>query len=239
MNFKNAWNKFVSFFFPSEFKCMFCSRDIPKGDILCFSCLQSAPINSGKRCKLCDQPISGESEVCDFCKAFHKHFDRAFAPFKYEGDARKVVLKFKNGNAKYLTHKMAKCMFERFKAENITCDVIIPVPLSEKSMSKRGYNQSLLLAKELGEMLDLSVDAENLIKFKETKHQKELSFEDRQKNLENAFKVLHGKHLTGKTVLLVDDVITTGATANECAKILKKYTKHVYVLSFARNTYKN
>lgn len=238
---KSFGNFILSLFFPADLKCMFCSCDIPdaKNKPYCEDCEIEAPFNKGQRCKICDVEISGDSEVCDFCKSFHKQFDKAVSAMRYEGSAKRVVLKLKNDNARYLAPKMAKLMFDRLSEENINVDVVIPVPLSQKSMAKRKYNQSELLAKEIAPLLNKPMDTESFAKIHDTKHQKELTYSDRQKNLHSAFKVLNKKNVFGKNILLVDDVITTGATANECAKTLKKYCEKVYVVSFARSPYKN
>lgn len=237
---KSACNFIASLFFPNDLKCMFCSRDIPDAETkpYCEDCEIEQPFNSGHRCKLCDVQIEGDSDICDFCKTFHKHFDKAVSAMRYEGEARKIVLKLKNNNAKYLAPKMARLMFDRLNEEKLNIDVVIPVPLSKKSLKKRRYNQSELLAKEVAELLHRDLDSSSFAKVQETKHQKELTYADRQKNLHSAFKVLEKKNVFGKNILLVDDVVTTGATANECAKTLKKYCEKVYVVSFARSPYK-
>ncbi len=235
------WERLMELLFPSNLKCFICNRDMPAGEnkLYCDDCALNAPFNKNHRCKVCDTEISGDSEVCDFCQSHHRAFNKAVAPMKYEGNVKNLILKFKNDNAKYLAPKMANLMAERISEEMLDVDVIVPIPLSVKSLKKRGYNQSELLAKELGKILNKQVCPAALSKIKETKHQKGLTFEGRQKNLHGAFKVTDKKAVFGKNVLIVDDVITTCATANECAKVLSKFTKRVYVVSFARSEYKN
>ena len=239
--FAKAWEKFIELLFPSNLKCFICNRDIPADEnkTYCDHCAANAPFNKNHRCKVCDTEIIGDSEVCDFCQSHHRAFNKAVAPMKYEGDIKNLVLKLKSDNAKYLAPKMAKLMADRILEEGLDVDVIIPVPLSPKSLKKRGYNQSELLANEIGKILNKDVCISALSKIKDTAHQKELTFLDRQKNLHDAFKVTDKKVVFGKNVLLVDDVITTCATANECSKALNKFTKRVYVVSFARSEYKN
>lgn len=233
---KNCWDKILEFLFPSNLKCVFCGRDVPSKDFCCCEdCLHTLPFNNGQRCKICDDEICGDGNICDNCKSHHKKFDKAIAPLVYEGDVKKIVLKFKNDNAKYLAPHMAKFMLNRLKQETVSFDLILPVPLSEKSLDKRKYNQASLLAEEIAKLTNSAFNNAVLIKEKETKHQKELGFLDRQNNLHNAFKVVDKNAIINKNILLVDDVMTTGATANECAKTLKKYASKVYVLTFARN----
>ena len=134
---------------------------------------------------------------------------------------------------------MPRLMSDRINQESFSFDLIIPVPLSQKSLAKRKYNQSQLLADELGKIFDKPVDDSVLIKIKETKHQKNLNISQRKTNLHGAFKIQNKRAVFGKNVLLVDDVVTTGATANECSSVLKKYAKRVWVVCFARNPLKN
>lgn len=220
---------------------MFCGRDIDNECNIpfCEDCANEMPFNHGKHCKICDLPIGEYDEVCDHCKDYHKSFDRAFAPMLYEGRVRSLILKFKNDNGKYLAPKFAKIIFDYINQRNLNFDIIIPVPLSEKSLKKRGYNQSALIAKELSILFNIPYSDTALAKIKETKHQKELGFSDRQRNLHGAFRATNKAEIFGKNVLIVDDIITTCATINECSKVLKKYCNNVYVVGFARSELKN
>ena len=244
-NFKKAvvkyWNAFLEVLFPSNLKCLFCNADIPDHDkqVYCSGGETTAPFNRGKRCKICDCEMEGDGDVCDGCLEYKKHFDKAVAPMKYEGPAKALILKLKNDNAAYLAPDMARLMSDRLNQESFSFDLIIPVPLSQKSLAKRKYNQSQLLADELGKIFDKPVDDSVLIKIKETKHQKNLNISQRKTNWHGAFKIQNKRAVFGKNVLLVDDVVTTGATANECSSVLKKYAKRVWVVCFARNPLKN
>ena len=101
-------------------------------------------------------------------------------------------------------------------------------------IKKRGYNQSLLLAKEIGKILNKPVREDLLIKVKDNLPQKELNFKDRQENLKGVFRTINRKELKDKNILLVDDVMTTSATANICSDLLKRHCKKVFVSVFAR-----
>lgn len=235
------FERILNLFFPKDIKCIFCGEDVKdfENTPYCEDCKKEKFFNvAPKRCKICDDPIYSESDYCDNCKKEKKHFDKAIAPFLYEGKVRSMILRFKNDNAKYLAQPMAKLMAERIKDEKIEVDAIVAVPLSEKSLKRRGYNQSLLLAREIAKLLDKPVYEDVLTKTKETKHQKELSYQDRQKNLAGAFHVENWRAVKDKSVLLVDDIITTCATADYLSKLLKKHAKAVYVSAFARRTKK-
>ena len=233
------FDKVLNIFFPKELKCIFCGRDINSfdEDPICPDCQNEEIFNNSRhRCKCCDQPIYTEGDFCDNCKKDQKYFDRATSPFIYETKVKNLVLRFKNDNAKYLAEPMGKLMAERLKSENmLDFDIIIPVPLSENSLKKRGFNQAKLLADEIGKICDKPVREDIVLKVKDTKHQKELGFADRHENLKNAFNVTNLKDIKGKSVLIVDDVLTTCATTSTIAKLLIKHTDKIYVVSFARN----
>lgn len=235
---KKILNKISNLLFPEKIKCIFCGKDIPdfENKPYCNECEETLPFNNDHRCKICDMEIIGKGEVCEFCKHTKKSFDKSRAVFKYEDTVRKTVLKFKNNNAKYLSYPMARLMTDSLTDNMKDFDLILPVPLTEKALKKRGYNQSFLLANEIGKLTNKPVRDDILLKIKDTLPQKELSFKDRKKNLIGAFKVLHRKEIKDKNILLIDDVMTTSATANCCSDLLKRHCKKVYVLVFARNT---
>lgn len=230
-------NKLLNIFFPLKIKCIFCGRDIPDFDNepFCKECKKESFFNNSvNRCKTCDMPITTKNDYCENCKKERRHFDKITSPFIYTGNVRRLIIRFKSNNAKYLAFPMAKLMTQRIAEEKFEFDLIIPVPLSEKSYKKRKYNQAELLANEIGKILNKPVRNDILFKVKETSHQKELGFEDRQRNLRGAYNVKNWKEFDKKNILLVDDVVTTCATANTCSKLLKKHAKSVFVASFAR-----
>jgi len=112
--------------------------------------------------------------------------------------------------------------------------IVIPVPLAKKKQKERGFNQSELIAKELALFYSLPLSTNNLIKIKQTLSQTQLNKEQRKNNVAAAFLIKKPKMFSGKTVFLIDDVVTTGATMNECAKILKQAkAKKVYGITVA------
>jgi len=114
-------------------------------------------------------------------------------------------------------------------------DIIIPVPLFPEKQKKRGFNQASVLAKELARQKDIELIEGQLIKVKRTLPQTSLEASDRRKNLKGAFEVVHDQRIKGKTVLLVDDVYTTGSTLQECSLVLMKAgTLEVRALTIAQ-----
>lgn len=237
MKFKEFWNRVLDIFFPPNLKCIFCGRDVPdfSNQPYCKECKENQPFNTEHRCQICDMEIIGDGEICELCKISHKEFNLVRSPMKYEGSARNVVLKFKTQNARYLAFAMAKLMVSVMTDEMKNADMIIPVPMTEKAIKKRGYNQSILLANEISKLINKPVCLDVLLKTKETHSQKELNFKERQKNLIGSFSIKNYRLIKDKTILLVDDVMTTSATANVCSKELKRHARKVFVSVFARN----
>ena len=118
----------------------------------------------------------------------------------------------------------------------ISYDIIIPVPIHKKRKHRRGYNQTELVAKEISHQLKIKMGKDVLIKNINTKAQSELSKKERNDNIKGAFKVQNLQKIIGKKILLIDDIYTTGSTANECRKILKLAgAKNIGILTIAKD----
>ena len=115
-------------------------------------------------------------------------------------------------------------------------DIIVPVPISNKREKQRGYNQSMLIARQLCKQLNIELVGNSLIKSQNIIEQSKLSKEERQKNIQGAYKLINSKKIQNKKILLIDDVFTTGSTANECCKTLyKTKIKEVDILTIAKD----
>ena len=240
---KKFLKRILNLFFPRKLKCIFCGDDVPnfENDPICKNCKHAEIFNDSKqRCKICDESITGKNEYCDNCKSHTRYFDKATCPFIYTGQVKRAILKFKSDNAKYLAYPMANLIAKRLKSENmLDFDIIIPVPLSKDSFKKRGYNQAELLANELSKILQKPILTNIVTKEKETTHQKELGYSDRQKNLKGAFKLKNTKEIKDKNILIVDDILTTGATVSTISKLMYKHANKIYIATFARNIAKS
>ena len=125
-----------------------------------------------------------------------------------------------------------KKIFEKLQSY----DTIIPVPISKKRMKERGYNQSLLIARELSKYAKIPLQANCLFKTRNIIEQSKLNKEQRKENIQNVYELKNGEILTNKRILLVDDIYTTGSTVNECAKILQQAkTEKIDVLVVAKD----
>ncbi len=234
-------NKMIKFFhqfemalFPPNVTCDVCHNELiwETRLNLCSECVASMPFNNKKICLKCGTQIEDESDYCLRCQNTLMVFDKARSPLVYEGLAKKIVYELKVGKKKYLIDLLSKMMADTYIEEKFDADVVTFVPMTKKEEKVRGFNQSKLLAYALAKRLNLPVE-EAIQKVRETQSQKKLSAKERAKNLEDAFRVYDGFG-KGKNVLLVDDVLTTGATANECSKMLAKTKpKKIYVLTCA------
>lgn len=189
-----------------------------------------------EKCMVCDE--DGFIGICPSCKSRinkAKNEGSILSYGFYGGILKSLILKFKyesNYNVGYL---LANFLIEIIKESEIDIDIICYIPMIRKDERKRGFNQCKLIANEIG--YNLNIPVSNCIKkVKHTKEQKKLTKEERIKNLIGAFEVTSNEDIKNKRVLLIDDVMTTGATIGECTKILKKSgVKEIIVLTIAKS----
>ena len=181
-------------------KCLFCQKALmEKGNFACQICVDRYRVE-----KTWDVDIEGISKI--------------FVPFSYVDDVRHSVFRFKYGMERSLAWKMALAMVKALE-DDIAGDYFVPVPLHEKRLKERGYNQSALLALELSLIFGLP-GADLLTRTKETEKLFGLSRDKRLENLADAMALKDGHGVGGKHIILVDDILTTGSTALECGKVL-------------------
>lgn len=238
--FKKFSDKFLDLLYPEGLTCVNCGDELQHETRLnlCGKCYLNLIENDGHRCKICGIRMKNEADYCDNCTRFDKYFDMNRSPFIYEKTASDLVKKLKFGNKLYIAKELAKAMADEYFTGNFNCDFILYVPMTEKEEKERGYNQSELLAKEVGLRTGLSV-FDNLKKVKETDRQKKLTAKERRENLKGVFDVVRADEIKGKNVLVIDDVYTTGATINECARVLKRAgARKVYSITAAQTAFK-
>lgn len=191
-------------------------------------------------CQKCGKPIA-DGECCEWCRKFPRGFSQASAPYRYEGLARELILHLKYENHPELARAMAGEMahfFEEGKKEK-TIDCLIPVPIHRTRYRERGYNQAGLIARALGRRWEIPVVEDWLIRTQATRALKELTASDRKQSLRYAFSLEERFEPTKvpKRILLIDDVLTTGATAESCSKVFlewkTKEIQEIQVLTFA------
>lgn len=231
----NKLGRFLSeAFFPRNFTCDLCGIET-FGDNLCSDCKKTVVFNDGDSCPVCGRK-NVNSEICMECKARTPQFKKAASPLVYEGGSNVLIAKFKNGEG-YLKEYFADLITAKIK-NFPKPDCITFVPMTKKAVRSRGYNQAELLAKSLAGRLNLPVISA-VIKQKDTLEQKLLTGKEREQNLKGSFKVEKRKEIKGKNVLLVDDVMTTGATAQAvCKVLLGAGAENVYLATVASVQYK-
>lgn len=191
-------------------------------------------------CKKCELKLKKYeiAEIINYSCNSKYNFDYAIFLFRYESIVRETIIKYKFNEQSYLYKTFAEIILNNYKICSFLkkYDIIIPVPLYIDKFNKRGYNQTELIARVLARELRIKIDTKILKKVKNTAVQSTLKGKERVKNIKDAFEVTENQILKGKKVILFDDIYTTGSTANECARVLKKAgTETILVLTLARD----
>ena len=211
--------------------CPICGRVLFSLDhFICGNCEKDLKFHDSKTCAACGRMVlEASATYCRDCLTFGVVFDGGYCHFRYGEDEKQIIWAMKFGNRRALCQWAGKAMLQGLlQTEWMTgCDVIVPVPISEGHLKIRGYNQSEKIAEGLAEaLLDMGIVmpvAVNAIRrCKEGKDQIGSTREERISQLQGAFCMDDAKEIRGKKVLLIDDVITTGATLRECAEVLRQ-----------------
>jgi ComF family protein len=226
------------FFLPPQCPC--CEKFLEEGQQgFCSNCLSEIRWIEPPFCSICGIPFISkevENHPCGACVTHRKYFTMARALGAYEGSLQEAIHRWKYEGKTYLTPFFAEWMEEGLNRHwgPHSLDLLIPAPLHPQRLKERGFNQALLLVKELSRRTGIPYRKTILQKKKPTIPQVNLSGTEREKGLRGAFQVIGKEELLGKSVLLVDDVYTTGATVNECSKVLLRGgAERVNVLTLA------
>ncbi|MDO8730007.1 MAG: ComF family protein [Candidatus Omnitrophota bacterium] len=208
-----------SLLFPSV--CPSCRRPVESGprDPLCAACLRTLP-------------------RCRFPGGKLRHVDGTVSPFLYKGVCRDLVLALKyqgrTSLVPFLADRMAEEVVRHLGLP--PAERILPVPLHPTRLRERTFNQAELLARALADRMEIPCEGDLLIRCRPTRPQAELTRDERSRNVRGAFDLRSGAGLKGSRLLLVDDILTTGATAEACAALLKKAgARSVWVVTAARD----
>jgi len=214
-------------------QCLLCLQ-AAETRCLCPACLADLPWQ-GHACTVCALPLPEESDtcICAECQLSPPVWQGAQAAFHYQFPVDRLIAAFKYQHQLALTD-----LFADFIAARITPDaqptLIVPVPLHPHRLRERGYDQTLLLAQALARLTGLACNATTLQRLRDTPMQKTLDRDARRANLAGAF-ACHGRALTGQRILLVDDVLTTGATLSVLSEVLLNAgAESVHALVIAR-----
>ncbi len=214
-------NQVEEFLYPST--CIVCGN-FSDGKLTCTKCKDKIEETKPPKCMKCGKHIGdGSKEYCMDCQRKHHYFDKGIGAFSYNDYLRKSIYDFKYYGVKNLGRLYGEEIAKRYKYEILSweADCLIPVPIHYKKERQRGYNQAELLADAIGKELDIPVINDLIVRNINTKPQKELNDIERHKNLEKAFLITQNV-VKLKKIIIVDDIYTTGATIDACAKVLKE-----------------
>lgn len=226
-----GWNALDLLFPP---RCAGCDK---WGERYCASCQKQTKLINSSICQVCGEPYPGTFRfVCQRCQKAELFYTNLRSWAYFEGPIQRAIHKLKYKKDLGLGEKLAQPLVNLMLTNHWKIDLITAVPLDAARQRVRGYNQSLCLARPLAWKTGLPIVASIIKRIKKTKSQVGLSLEDRKINVAGAFKA-EQKLVYGKSILIIDDVVTTGSTINSCAEALMKADAlRVYGLTLARST---
>lgn len=221
--------------------CAGCGKAVGRSDAgLCRGCRRARPRLGGSRCEVCGQPYSGaitSSFRCPNCGDRELSFDFATAAYRSRGVVRDLIHQFKYNHRTHLRHLLARMLSEGFRDPRLHGQMpsaLVPVPLHPTRQREREFNQAEVLASLAGARLGVTVD-DCLERTRYTLTQTHFHRDERFENLEGAFALRRGAEVAGRDLVLVDDVLTTGSTADACARVLREAgASSVVVITVAR-----
>jgi len=238
---KKAKKNFLSAFFPEAYVCLDCGKELSDKErdfSLCPACREKLPYITGTRCRYCGDPLDGKYDVCTRCQSCPPRYEKAYSPFSYDGVIKKMVLSYKDGNANYLFRNIARLLTGYYNSLNLGCDAVCYVPSPKDKILRRGFEHNRKVSEEFSRLTGVPVifPLEALKREDQTKKTRE----ERLDNIKGAFvrkQEFSRETSVGKRLLLLDDVLTTGATVGECAATLKDSlgAAEVYVMTLARS----
>lgn len=216
-------SRFIDYILPP--RCLNCRTLTLNDDGFCPSCFKQINFISEPLCRKCGSSFTldiSKGTICARCYKTMPFYDKARALLKFDQYSKKAIHDFKYNDKSALAKVYARLIHNNYKDEIKEVDCILPVPMHKLKRMMRMYNQAYVLAKEIALIANKPLYHDVLIKSKWSKPQASLRAKDRLKNLNDSFYIKNDDLIFNKKVLLVDDVITTGTTINECSKLLKK-----------------
>ena len=203
-----------------------------EGGYFCDECEAGAPRLGPPQCDVCSAP--SRASLCAWCRTANQPFNGITAPYRWTGVVQELVYSLKYRNVRASAPRLAELLTAHLMEKSLDADILTPVPLHPSRERERGYNQSELLAREISNSTGIPMEAGLLARMRNTPPQVTMtSPEERRRNVVGAFECVG--NVAGKRVLLIDDVVTSGATVAECSAQLRKAgAAGVWVVSLAR-----
>lgn len=222
MNAATITKNFINLIYPLH--CPICKKSLGamNKSRLCEYCISKVRRNPRPHCASCGRPMDNSGAFCAECKKTKNNFTRAYSACLYEGALKEAIHLFKYGKKLYLSGILSSFMIDFIKDDPAiikNIDVVTFVPLNRRSLREREFNQSKLLGAGISKEFYIPI-SDTMDKAIITKRQNELTRNERLVNLKGAFRLRKGTDVLGLGILLIDDVMTTGATLNECASVL-------------------
>ena len=220
--------------------CSACDAPVTSHGTLCPACWSGIQFITAPYCTSCGAPFDtpvGDGEICASCLTTPPTFQSARSAMLYDETSKRIILGFKHGDRTHLSKMLAGWMQRAGQEFWSNVDCIVPAPLHRWRLFKRRYNQAALLAEHISDATKTTLMVDGLLRLKATPTQGHLNRKERQANVKGAFAInpIHQPHIKDKKIVLVDDVLTTGSTLNECSRVLLEAgAKSVHSLTLAR-----
>ncbi len=240
------FKKFIDIIYPP--RCHTCQKFLWKERaekdqqelLFCQPCFDGFSEITSPLCPVCGRPFGSgieDDHLCEDCLRKRPLYDRAGAPYLYNGGLMTAIHQFKYRGKGYLVNSLGPLLTsfaKKWLKKKNNC-LMMPVPLHPKRLRERGFNQSLLLARYMASLLGTELDFLSLRRIRYTLPQTGLKRDERRKNVRRAFELIDKQAAKDRTIILVDDVATTGNTLNECARVLRRSgAKKVFCLVLAK-----
>lgn len=203
--------------------CLLCSEVVEEASAICSACETELPW-LGEQCRTCALPLPASGLTCGQCLRQPPAFEQVAAPWSYSFPVDTLITRFKHGAkwpfGRLLGELLGQYLQHRFDEDLPRPDALVPVPLANQRLRRRGFNQAAMLARWLSEQLQIACDESLLLRVQDTSAQQDLNAEARKRNLRHAFALAPNASVAGRHLALIDDVLTTGATVQTLAKML-------------------
>lgn len=237
---KKVFSKFTRTLYPEGYVCYICGAELDeehRAHSLCEKCLKRLPFRHDMTCPVCGTYVTSPGK-CIHCRDNNLPYHKAYAPFDYTGSIRYMIISYKDKGSPWLHTYISKFLIDYAKAMELKADYLVYVPSSAKALKTRGFEHNKQIAEAVADALDMKL-TEPLHRISQKKDNRNLSTEDRFRNVAEAFQMREDYDrslLIGKSVLIIDDVMSSGATVTTCASILKRNgAKEINILTLARS----